>query len=299
MSSKLIELEKRGLIKPPHFVISGLQYETIMGSVAYATSTDDSDLDIYGFTIPPKEDIFPHLKGEINGFGRQKQRFEQFEICHVNDKDALGGKGQEVDFNIYNIVKYFSLLMDNNPNIIDSIYTPNTCVLHQTQVGQMVREKRKIFLHKGAWFKFKGYSFAQMNKISNKNPIGKRLETVQKYGWDVKYGVHLVRLLNEIEMILIEGDLDLTRNNEQLKSIRRGEWTEVQIRQYFADKEKDLEKIYLESKLPHSPDENKIKQLLLNCLEHHYGNLDKCIVNVDRATQCLRDIKKLIERSGI
>lgn len=80
-----------------------------------------------------------------------------------------------------------------------------------------------------------------------------------------------------------------------MKSIRRGEWKESDIRDWFTNKEKELERVYLESKLQHSPDEKKIKALLLNCLEIHYGNLDKCVINVDKASQCLNDIKKLID----
>ena len=39
------------------------------------------------------------------------------------------------------------------------------------------------------------------------------------------------------------------------------------IENYFFEKEKTLEKVYAESKLQHSPDEAKIKKLLLDCLE--------------------------------
>ena len=185
--------------------------------------------------------------------------------------------------------------MDNNPNIVDSLFTPQNCVLHSTQIGNLVRENRKIFLHKGSWHKRKGYAFSQLHKMSNKDRTGKRQESIEKYGYDVKFGYHVVRLVNNAEQILLEGDLDLTRDREQLKSIRRGEWKEQDIRDWFSNKEKYLDKIYLESKLQHSPNESEIKQLLINCLEIHYGNLDKCVINIDMATQALTTIKKIIE----
>jgi hypothetical protein len=142
----------------------------------------------------------------------------------------------------------------------------------------MLRDNRKLFLHKGAWHKFKGYSYQQLHKMDIKNPPeGKRRELVDKFGYDVKFAYHVVRLINEVEQILIDGDLDLERNREQLKDIRNGNWTQKQIRDWFNQKEKDLEKLYLESKLPHSPDEEQIKKLLLNCLEEFYGSLEKCI----------------------
>ena len=67
--STLQRLTDRGLIKPPRWLPGNVQYETIMGSVAYGVSSDTSDVDVYGWAIPPKDDVFPHLRGEMPGFG--------------------------------------------------------------------------------------------------------------------------------------------------------------------------------------------------------------------------------------
>ena len=243
--------------------------------------------------------VFPHLRGEIAGFGDQHPRFEQWQEHHVLDKSAGGGKGCSYDLAIYSIVKYFQLCMENNPNMIDSLFTPRTCVLHCTQVGNMVRENRRIFLHKGAWHKFKGYAYSQVHKMNSKDaPVGKRQALVSEFGYDVKYAYHVIRLLDEVEQILTEGDIDLQRNREQLKSIRRGEWAQADIIAHFERKERDLETLYTNSKLPHAPDEAKIKQLLLDCLEHHYGSLVECVVNVDAAEDTLRRIRGILEQAG-
>lgn len=291
----LIErLHSKGLIKPPSFVIGGTQYLTIMGSVAYAVSSDTSDMDIYGWCIPPKDMIFPHLNGEILGFGRQIKRFEQFQQHHINEKDH----GKEYDLNIYNIVKFFQLVMDNNPNMIDSLFTDQTCVLKSTKLSDHVRDNRRLFLHKGSWHRFKGYAYQQMHKmkIKNPDPNSNRYEMVKTYGYDVKFAYHVVRLLNEVEQILMEGDLDLRRNNDQLKAIRRGEWTMQQIEQYFVDKEKGLEQLYLDSKLPKYPDEEKIKKVLLEVLEEHFGSLDGAIETKDHYRNILRQIQQLVSK---
>jgi len=297
--SKIQTLSNKHLIQPPKWLPSNVHYETIMGSVAYGVSSDTSDMDVYGFCIPPKEIIFPHLAGEIQGFGRQKKNFEQFQEHGIKDNvpglhHCPGDK--TYDLSIYNIVKYFSLCMENNPNMIDSLFTPDNCVLHITSIGTMVREKRNMFLHKGAWHKFKGYAYSQMHKMKNKNPEGKRLELVEKYGYDTKFAYHVVRLLNEVEIILSEGTLDLQRNREQLKSIRRGDWSEQDILDYFNRKELGLEELYQSSKLRYAPDEEAIKALLLNCLEHHYGSLDKCVVKVGVAESYLDEISTIVDK---
>lgn len=292
MGSIVDRLSKRQLITPPSFIKSNVHYEVVMGSSAYGVSSNDSDLDIYGFCIPPKVIIFPHLAGEIMGFGKQIKRFEQYQQHHIKDPS----NEKEYDLTIYSIVKYFQLCMDNNPNMIDSLFVPRRCILHSTQVGEFVRENRKSFLHKGSWFKFKGYAYSQVHKMNIKNPEegSTRYEMVQKYGYDLKFAYHVVRLLNEIEQILTEQDLDLERNREQLKSIRRGEWKKEQVISYFESKEKELESLYTKSNLQYSPNEQKIKDILLKCLEMHYGSLDGAIKQDISVSNLLNDMEKYI-----
>lgn len=95
-------LKNADLIQSPDFVGGGLQYETKTGSIAYGVASESSDTDIAGFTIPPKEVVFPHLRGEILDFGRQKQRFAQSVDHHIEFE------GEEYDVTIYSIVKFFS-----------------------------------------------------------------------------------------------------------------------------------------------------------------------------------------------
>ncbi len=294
--STLQRLTDKGLVKPPRWLPANVQYETIMGSVAYGVSSDSSDMDVYGWAIPPKEDVFPHLRGEILGFGKQAERFAQFQQHHVKDASELAGHGRVYDLTIFGIVKFFQLAMDNNPNVIDSLFTPAVCVLHATRVGQMVRENRRLFLHRGCWPKFKGYAYAQLHKMATKEPQGRRAELVAEHGYDTKFGYHIVRLLGEAEQILVEGDIDLQRDNDRLKAVRRGEWTEARLRQWAADKEADLERAYAASTLPATADEGKLKALLLNCLEEHYGSLAECVVEPDRAVAALRSIQADLDR---
>ena len=296
MSSRVQDLKKKNLISPPKWLPNSVQYETMMGSVAYGVSTDHSDVDVYGFCIPKKGIVFPHTEGRIKGFGYQGEKFDQYQQHHIADKEV----GKEYDLSIYNIVKYFQLCMENNPNMIDSLYTPQFCVLHITRVGQMVRENRDLFLHKGSWFKFKGYAYSQLHKMKNKNPIGKRKETVEKYGYDVKFAYHTIRLLDEVEQILQDGTINLQRNREQLKAIRRGDVTERDIIKWAAEKELALEKLYNESKLQHNPDEEKLKQLLVDCLEQHYGTLENVIpTSIDVKEKALLEIVDVLTNHKI
>lgn len=290
----LQKLKSAELIHPPEWLPNNTIMLMKMGSQAYGVSNDDSDLDVYGVCMPPKELVFPHLAGEIPGFGRQIQRFDQWQEHHVKDPS---GK-IEYDFTVFSIVKFFQLCMENNPNMLDSLFVPRNCMIHSTYVAEHIRLHRKIFLHKGAWHKFKGYAYAQMHKIKNKSNASnpKRDASIKEHGYDLKFAYHIVRLLNEVEQILVEHDLDIQRNREQLKSVRRGEWTFEMLDEYFQRKEKSLEEVYANSTLRHSPDEALIKNLLLECLEMHYGNLDSAVVRVPQLDQMVRELSELVER---
>jgi predicted nucleotidyltransferase len=274
-------------------------YETLMGSVAYGVSTNISDFDTVGFCIPPKDMIFPHLAGYIVGFGPQKKPFVCYQKHHVIVLDKLGGKHRVYDLNVYNIVQYFHLCMQNNPNMIASLFTPQECVLHSTTVANMVRNKRHMFLHKGCWQRFKGYAFNQLHKMRTKKPEqdSNRAKVVEQFGFDCKFAYHVVRLLDEVEQILEFGDLDIRRNRAQLKAIRRGEISEEDIYQWASEKEKHLERLYEKSSLPTGPDEPAIKQLLLECLEEHWGTIEGCVVTDETPILALREIAAVVDRN--
>jgi len=287
-------VRKDSKLQIPSWILPNLHYECITGSVAYGCNDENKyDFDTHGFCIPKKETIFPHLSGHIPGFGTQPPRFDQWDEKHIFIEN------QEYDFSIYGIVKFFQLCMENNPNMIDTLFVPSRCITHITNIGNLIRDSRHLFLHKGCWHKFKGYAFSQLHKAKSQTREGKRREVVEKYGYDVKFAYHIIRLLDEAEQILTTHTLILDQNREQLKSIRRGEWTLEQIELYFSNKEKQLEQVYTDSKLQYKPDEEKIKLLLLNCLEEHYGSLEKAITIEGKEASILRQIKELIEKSGV
>jgi uncharacterized protein len=286
--SKLSQQKK---IHPPKWLPDNMLFAAIVGSESYGVSSGGSDIDIYGIVMPPINMIFPHLDGEIPDFGTQKQRFSVWQEHKVKADNE-----KEYDFQVYSIVKFFHLAMENNPNILDFLFVPNRCIVHNTHSGQEIRSHRKDFLHKGAYFKFKGYAFSQMHKMRNhknsSNP--KRKSDIEEFGFDRKFSYHLVRLLDECEQILMTGDLDIEQNREKLKAIRRGEWSVDDIENYFKTKEASLEELYSKSSLPDKPNEEKIKKLLMNCIEDHYGSISKTVNIV--TSDIVSDLESIIQK---
>ena len=139
MSSVVKKVIKKGLMKPEHPFVEDTIYEVVMGSMAYGVSDNNSDLDIYAVTVPTQTIVFPHLAGNIHGFGTPPVKWEGQQKHHM----MMDGK--EYDVNIYSIIPYFELCRGNNPNMLDSLFVPDRCVLFANDVGVHMRQHRKLF----------------------------------------------------------------------------------------------------------------------------------------------------------
>ena len=219
-SNIILDLEKKGLIKPPEWLSSNLVYISIVGSISYGASNTNriSDIDLFGICVPPKSIVFPHSIGKILGFD-EIEDFSIYEKHHINENE------KEYDVLVRSIISFFKLIKRSNPNIIDSLFCSQDEILYTTKVGDIIRNNRHMFLSKKCFSTFKEYAFSNLTKMQSKKPDekGKRYELVKKYGYDVKFAMHCVRLLLEVEQILSEGTINLKKNKDQLRSIKKGE----------------------------------------------------------------------------
>lgn len=302
MSSKAIEFTKSKQINPPKWLLDPgrVIYEVLTGSQAYGISTEDSDFDVYSLVIPPKEIVFPHLDGYIVGFDKDYPTFTTYQ--NREGTKLIGADKREYDIQIYSIITFFNLAAENNPNIIDSLFVGENCVLYCNDVGRLLRDNRKIFLNKNSLWKFIGYAYSQQKLMKSKTEKSKRYSDILEFNYDRKAAANIIRLLNECWQILATGDLSLTSNNDMLKEIRRGEWSEERIRKYFEVQEPLLKSLYETSHLPYSPPMDKIKKLLLECLEASYGTLccASCALNYETVTnntnhKIIQQIRELVK----
>lgn len=292
-------LNKNNKLQLPKWLITNTVYLTKMGSVAYGVSSNNSDIDVYGFCVPPKNIIFPHTAGIIYKFGDQGEQFDQWQQHHVD------WNAKQYDFQVFSIIKYFNLCAENNPNALDSLFTRRASVIHSTPLSEHLRSQRTSFLHKGSYHKLRGYAYSQLSKIKNKvnssNP--KRAADIEEHGYDTKFAYHVVRLVLQAHQILVEHDLDIMRNAEILNSVRRGEWSLERLENWFDNQEKVMDQLYASSTLRHKPDYGVIKKLLVDCLEIHFGSLDMIIgrevIADNNISAAMLEIKTILKRYSI
>lgn len=116
-------------------------YSTLAGSHAYGTNLPTSDLDIRGVFVPFVEYFL--------GFAK-----------HIEE-----AKGDGEDEAYYEVRKFFKLLADCNPNIIELLFTPDDCHRLITPAGRLLLDHREEFISQKAKYTFSGAAFSHLKRL--------------------------------------------------------------------------------------------------------------------------------------
>jgi len=223
-----------------------LKVET--GSYLYGTETPESDRDYQGIFVPPKEYVY--------GLHR----------C-----DQVQVKSDDTDYTCYTLPKYIHLAMNNNPNILSLLYTPDKNVIFKNEYGQKIIDNRELFLSKKSYHTFRGYAHSQKRKILTKEAEGKRVALIEKHGYDTKFAMHLMRLLYEgLDIMVAKQLIYPCPHRKQLKAIRNGEWDLAKVLAEAERLEHLIDEAYVKSDLQYGADQAKIEKLQMSMLEGYW-----------------------------
>lgn len=101
---------------------------------------------------------------------------------------------------------------------------------------------------------------------AKRNPARAALE--EKFGYDTKHGMHLVRLLRMGYEILTEGKVHVKRPDaEELLRIREGLWTYEQMVEYAESMDKKMDEAVASSPLPWAPNRELLDSLCIEISE--------------------------------
>lgn len=225
---------------------------TITGSFAYGTNVETSDIDYKGVCIPPEEYYYG--------------------LKTFNDYNTSGGKNwkntkDDVDVSIMHINKFVQDAMQGVPNNLEILFVRPQDMIYKNRFGEELIAHRHDFLSKALKHKFGGYAHSQLQKLIAKGNNGTgRQDLIEKYGYDVKFYLHAVRLLTSAIEILKTGDFSTYRTNrEELLACRNGRDTLEQAVAYIQELDKELNELYETSNaIPYKPDYNKINTWLID-----------------------------------
>lgn len=117
-------------------------FECISGSQAYGLATENSDVDIKGVFVLPKEKFYS---------------LEYIDQVNENNNNVA----------YFELKKFFDLLSKNNPNMIEMLNMPADCVLYKHVLFDSI--KPEIFLSQLCKDSFAGYAMTQLKKARGLN----------------------------------------------------------------------------------------------------------------------------------
>lgn len=233
-----------------------LQSRTILlgrvGSHAYGTATENSDLDFKGVCVPLIE-YFLGLQS-FDGYDKTGGK---------NYKNQVG----DIDLTIIHINKFVRDAMAGVPNNLELLFLDESDYIHVCEpYGRELIGMREQFLSKQIMKKYGGYAKSQAQKMKQLNSNGSaRSELVEKYGYDTKFYMHTVRLLEMAIEILTYGMLTVKRKDyARLLSLREGIHTLDEALEHIESLEQRLKIAYEESPLPEHPNFELINSWLVD-----------------------------------
>jgi len=266
------------------WISSNLLLETQMGSYAYGTNIDSSDIDFIGIVMDQHQCLYPTAYGLITGYD-DIPKFSNVEYKGEMNRILLSN-GKECEGAWHSLTDFFRLVKNGSPNLTEVLFAKRNLVRHGHKIGFMLRDNRKIFLSMKMFYSMKGYCFSQLKRLRNhvkewndKKTCdnSNRREYYEKCGYDCKMAYHCLRLIDLVDQLIKIGDLDLMRNREESKAMREGNWgTWEKFELYVGTRLSELEK-YVNTNpvaVPLREPNEPLHELLMNCIEEYYGNVD-------------------------
>lgn len=128
------------------------------GSRAYGIHTDASDLDVRGVAIAPKK-YYLSLSARFAEV-KVKDYLKFFQDALEGEETKNGVEGEITDFK-----KYISLVVSNNPTLLDVLFCRDQDVLIIDNFGEIIRANRDVFLCSKARFSYGAYATDQAKKM--------------------------------------------------------------------------------------------------------------------------------------
>lgn len=193
--------------KRPSWLEESVVLYTMSGSRAYGTNVEGSDEDFKGVYLAPYS--------VRSGFQ------EQAETIRVLEPDVT----------VHELRAFFLSAAKCNPNILEILFIEEAKVLKCTPIGAKLRSIREQFLSQKVFYSYAGYAESQLKRLEGyRNNSETRRELREEFGYDTKFGMHLIRLLRMLNEIVSDGKVLVTRPDaEDLISIRRGSMTLTEI----------------------------------------------------------------------
>jgi predicted nucleotidyltransferase len=240
---------------------------TVVGSgvhgIAIAGTDDHDEMGVY---IEPPANVV--------GLGGSIQHY----VFRTQPEGARSGPG-DTDLVSYSLHRYLGLATKGNPTALLPLYAPADAVITVTPLGAELRALAPKVLSRGAVHRFLGYLEAQRKRLlgHGKGTVPGRPELVARFGYDVKYASHALRLAYQGLEVARDGRLTLPMppaERERVLAVKRGEVSRLDdVLAEVASVQGQVEDILSTGRtpLPDVPELSAISEWAVSAHRRHWG----------------------------
>jgi hypothetical protein len=197
-------------LSSPH---AALAYENLI--LATRVGSEVHGINITGTDDHDEMGVYVEPPSIVLGLDQLLHGWEQPGLDDVIERTRAEGERSQpgdTDRTLYSLRKYLRLAVQGNPTVLLPLFAPQTDVLYSTVLGATLRAHRHLFLSQEAAWRFVGFSRQQYERMmgrGRRSSVPNRPELIERYGWDVKYGSHALRLAYQCEELVSTGTLTL------------------------------------------------------------------------------------------
>jgi predicted nucleotidyltransferase len=167
------------------------------------------DLDIYGCYIEPPERILGVLALE--------------HFVWSSGSETEKNTADDVDVTTYSLHRWGERIRKGNPAILHYLFAANA--LSSDTWERFIGSHRDNLISKTAARQYLGFAASQRMRLTGERGMGRhgqRPDLIERYGFDVKFAMHYVRLLGECRELLREHKVTLPRGIKISDPLSRG-----------------------------------------------------------------------------
>jgi len=244
-------------------------YKCYVGSIAHNLYVPASENEEFGTCDKDTMEFFTYNKDYYLGFDGYNRTGDTYD----QKKGVYDMVGHELR-------KAMWLLMKGNPNLLVTLFNNPKSYMELSTGGKMLLQRREWFLSaKNVRARFAGFAYSQLHQMKKSEFKGymgeKRKELVEKYGYDTKNAMTLIRLLREGIELLETGRLTIYKMGDErqlLLDIKTAKYTLEEVQQMADEYFAKLDEAYEKTVLPQDTERGKINKLLVDILEAEVFN---------------------------
>jgi len=241
-------------------------FKTVVGSKLYNLSTKDSDTDFKGVFFSPIENILPTLEQTLG--------LKQF--VPMNRIETVKGEGEnKVETTLYSAKYFIEMFIKGNPTVTELPYSLGEFATYNRWGDELMKFIRDNLITKHIFSSYYGYFNDQIRGFEHKTGKcrEKRQETIDKFGFDVKMGMHSYRIAMQGIELFSTGTFNPTMSGEKRDiafGIRQGKYSREWLIETLNQLKVELKESINNSPLPESPDVEKAHEFILDFNKRYY-----------------------------